>query len=302
MLEKIDEFSAYLLALGAANNTAVSYARDLRQFAAWLSDSFPGTDIADISQILTERYIEELEDSGRSTATVSRYITAFRRFFAWAFAKGYVFNNPAAHLKSPKVMRKSPAAVSMSDIERLINAAEGKSAKCLRDTAMLRLMGFAGIGAAELLMIRLSDVELKKKSILVGSAHKRVLTVDKKTATIVKRYVLKGRPMLLKELTAVDHGAVQAKRIIDDSSDSGLLFINCGGGRMSRQGLWKNIRYYSEAAGLAEPLTPEILRHSYAVNAIRSGESAFSVQEKLGHITDSSVIEYMQIAKKYDKY
>ena len=55
MLEKIDEFSAYLLALGAANNTAVSYARDLRQFAAWLSDSFPGTDIADISQILTER-------------------------------------------------------------------------------------------------------------------------------------------------------------------------------------------------------------------------------------------------------
>ena len=118
-------------------------------------------DTQDISQVMTERYVEELMASERSTATISRCVTSFRKFFSWAFAKGYVFNDPSVGLKAPKVIKNMPVTADTTDIERLIAAVNHRTAKGKRDIAIIKLISSTGISSAELgkffIDLRLTD-------------------------------------------------------------------------------------------------------------------------------------------------
>ncbi|MCI5793276.1 MAG: tyrosine-type recombinase/integrase [Lachnospiraceae bacterium] len=298
MFDKINAFSEYLKASGVSDNTALSYRRDLKQFALWLSDSFPGYDTQDISQVMTERYVEELMTSERSTATISRCVTSFRKFFSWAYAKGYIFNDPSVGLKAPKVIKNMPATADIADIERLVNAVNHRTAKGKRDIAIIRLISSTGISSAELLSLKTTDIDLKKRQLRAGIKNKRMLNIDKKTFSALKQYLLKGRDELL-NMEADNTGNEVPISHINSYIDNELLFLSCGGSGISRQGLWKILKKYSELAGIGKNVTPEMLRHSYAVLAIKEGEEISDLQKKLGHITNNSATEYAEIAKRH---
>ena len=86
-------------------------------------------------------------------------------------------------------------------------------------------------------------------------------------------------------------------QLVNDAKED-ALFVNMNGGRMSRQGFWKIIKYYQEKAGINKEITPHTLRHSFAAHLLENGADLRSIQEMLGHADISSTQIYAQVVKQ----
>ena len=149
--------------------------------------------------------------------------------------------------------------------------------KGIIDRAMLELITSTGIGATELTELRLQDVDMTSLSLFAGESH-RSITISRKTAESLKNY-LKVRKKLMRS----------------NRTDCGAFFLSCAGERLTRQGFWKIVRGYGKKAGISE-ITPQILRHSFAVSALRHGKDAASLQKILGHSSKAGTLEYQNMA------
>ena len=142
----------------------------------------------------------------------------------------------------------------------------GTSPKELRDRAMLELLYATGIRVSELIHLKISEINLNLEFVTCKDAHKeRVVPFGDKAREAVLAYLENGRPFL----------------VDDDACE--LLFTNCSGKAMSRQGFWKLIKHYGAMAGIEADITPHTLRHSFAAHLVSNGADLHSVQEMLGH-------------------
>ena len=295
---RLDEYTLYLNLNNAAKNTQLSYRRDLFKFETWMAHRFTVSDIYDISGIMLEEYIGFLNDSGHSASTVSRTVTALRKYLSWAFVNGYIFSDPSVYLEAPKVIKKKPVAAENVDILKLIKSIDTKSTKGMRDIAIIRLIMSTGISSAEILSLRTGDVDIYKKVIYAGSGRRRrILKPDRKAFFALMKYIEKARPLMI-EKTAIKKALTSRQKINQSGSieKTSFLFLNSNGDRLTRQGLWKSLRCYALNAGIGGKITPENLRHSFALNAVKSGDSPETIRIKLGHVTNSSALEYEAMA------
>ena len=131
---------------------------------------------------------------------------------------------------------------------------------------MLELLYATGIRVTELITLKVSEVNLSMSFIVCKDAHKeRVIPFGMAEKNALVKYMSEARDKMLE----------------DKSSD--ILFANCSGSSMSRQGFWKLIKYYSKKAGITTDITPHTLRHSFAAHLVENGADLRSVQEMLGH-------------------
>lgn len=132
-----------------------------------------------------------------------------------------------------------------------------------------------GISVSEIIELKRADVDLKSQTINVG--NKRRINISKKTTDSLRAY------------TEV------RDKLLNGHEDSEVFFLSYAGRKMSRQGLWKIIRACGANAGI-DNITPQMLRHSFAVSALRHGKDAVSIQRMLGHTTKVGVTEYQNLA------
>lgn len=281
----VNEFINYLsVERGLAQNTLESYGRDLRQFEAYMNSTHKDL-IKDSNRATILEYLNTLQSKGRAVSTISRNLAAIKSFYQYLVREKYIDKDPAANVESPKLEKKLPKILTISEVEELLKQPNVSTPNGIRDKAMLELLYATGIRVSELISLNISDVNLDMGYVkCFGKGSKeRIVPLGSIAAKCVQEYLNKGRPKLVR------------------TYDEPALFVNHHGNRLTRQGFWKIIKKYAQEANINKPITPHTLRHSFATHLLENGADLRSVQEMLGHADISTTQIYTQITKSHLK-
>ncbi len=278
MSNEISSFIDYLHNVKhASNNTVVSYERDLHKMERFF-ETMQLTEISKVTETHLNSYMLYLEREKFAPSTVSRNIAAMRAFFQFMTKEGVIAVDPSSKLKPPKVEKKMPEVLSIEEVDLLLAQPSVKTAKGKRDKAMLELLYATGIRVSELIHLQLTNLNLTMGYIICSENGKeRMVPFGSVAKAALKDYLTDGRKVLVKDDTC------------------SVLFTNCSGNPMSRQGFWKVLKGYAVQAGITKDITPHTLRHSFATHLIQNGADLRSVQEMLGHADISSTQIYLNM-------
>lgn len=266
MEQAIEQFVTYLHNVKKTSaNTELSYRRDLKKVILFLN-SKGLTEWVNVKKEDLEEYVASMKEQHFATATVSRNIASIKAFFHYLCQENLIEKDISESLKAPKIEKKMPEILTTEEVVKLLEQPSGDSPKEIRDKAMLELLYATGIRVTELITLKISEVNLPMSFIVCKDAHKeRAIPFGMAAKNALIKYMTEAREQMVE----------------DKSSD--ILFANCSGSPMSRQGFWKLIKYYSKKAGITADITPHTLRHSFAAHLVENGADLRSVQEMLGH-------------------
>lgn len=266
MEQDLEQFMQYLHNVKhTSENTELSYRRDLKKVVNFLS-ARGLTDTVNVKESDLKAYIDSMSEQGFKAATISRNIASIKAFFHFLHEEGVVTKDVSDSLKAPKIEKKIPEILTVDEVNRLLDQPSGNSPKEIRDKAMLELLYATGIRVTELITLKVSEVNLPMSFIVCKDAHKeRVIPFGQAAKVAVVKYLTEARNIMVEDKT------------------SDVLFANCSGSPMSRQGFWKIIKYYAKKANITADITPHTLRHSFAAHLVENGADLRSVQEMLGH-------------------
>lgn len=262
----------------ASVNTVLSYQRDLNKMVQYFREQNI-RDIKKINPTNINSYILYLERMNQASSTVSRNIASMKAFYMYLWEQRIIDTTPMKEIKAPKIEKKLPEVLSPDEMLLLLEQPNDASDKGMRDKAMLELLYATGIRVSELISLKVSDVNMEMNYIQCESGRKtRIIPFNDEAKRALKEYLKKSRPVFVK----------------NDRVD--VLFTNCSGGPMSRQGFWKLIRMYGEKAKIEVPITPHTLRHSFGAHLVENGADLRSVQEMMGHSDLSTTQVYATMA------
>ncbi len=276
----IEQFVDYLaVAKGASENTQMSYKRDLCGFLRFI-DTMGINDLNMVNKTNVMSYIYDLQKKNRAAATVSRNAASIRSYFSYLYKERYIDINPAENLETPRVEKKMPSILSLKEVECLLSQPDIKEIKGIRDKAMLEVLYATGMRVTELVTLKTDDVNIDMEYVLCRTdSRTRVIPLGSKAIDSLTFYLDKARNVMVR------------------NEGEEVLFVNCFGKPMTRQGFWKIIKAYANKAGINEDITPHILRHSFAYHLIENGADLQSVQEMMGHSDISTTQMYSRINK-----
>lgn len=277
--DELSRFFSYIrVEKGLATNTVASYRRDLMKFAQF-AGNLP---LEEIKREQARHFIQRLYAEGLGARSVARHLVSLRSFFRYLVREGRLERDVTAELDSPRLEMKLPRHLAMDEVEALLSQPDAATPAGMRDKAMLELLYATGMRVSELTGLRLADFD-PDMGILrcLGKGNKeRLIPVGKSALSAVDAYRRFGRPQLLK------HG------------ERPFLFLNHRGERLSRVGFWKIISRYGRTASIAEPITPHVVRHSFATHLLERGADLRSIQIMLGHSDISTTQIYTHVIKE----
>ena len=259
-----------------SDNTLQSYRRDLKQFKRYL-ESY-GLRFDRVKKEDIEDYIKEMaEDEKKKPASISRSIASLRSFYQFVLKRKKIKVDPTKDVKAPKVEKRVPSVLTSEEVELLLEQPEDVDLKGIRDKAMLEFAYATGMRVTEIISLNLDDVNLEEGYVTCKNGNKqRNIPLGKMSLKALKEYIEEARDILIK------------------SESEQALFVNINGGRLTRQGFWKIIKYYKEQAHITKDITPHVLRHSFATHLLQNGADIKAIQTMLGHSDISSTQVYMQ--------
>ena len=255
----IDRFLAH----GALSDaTARAYGSDLRSFARWLEPRDLRLDDVD-ARVLAD-WVADLGSGRRrlAPATISRRLAAVHACLRFTFGPARVPDGALA----PRRPRRLPDAPKVSEIEDLLELAEGDSPLALRNRALLELLYSGGLRSAEAVGLDLGDVDFEREAIHIrGKGGKeRVVPLGEEAAHHVARYLRDGRPTLAR-------GAAD------------VLFLSARGRRLDTSTVRRLVRH------------PHRFRHAFATHLLEGGADLRTIQALLGHSSLSTTQIYSHV-------
>ena len=286
----IKEFQVYLKETkNSSGNTLESYIRDVSQFSAYCENTnLRSTATAKQAQIVS--YTDSLVKAGKSPSTVTRVLASLRCYYGFLVAQGIAKENPVLGIKQKKTEKKFPEILTAKEVSVLLSQPDCNDLKGCRDKAMLELLYATGIKVSELISINVSDLNLQ-----IGILHLK----NGKNERIV--------PIYPEAIKALSNYCANVREVVVLDKNTTELFTNMNGQPMTRQGLWKIIKYYADKANISKDITPHTIRHSFAAHLLENGAPLKDIQEILGHSDLSSTQVYAQLmrnryAHSYKKY
>mgnify|MGYP000073380134 CR=1 FL=1 len=260
-----------------SQNTLMSYQRDIEQYIIFLQE-MNVKNIQQSNRAMIANYIKYQNSQGRAITTISRSLASIRAFYRFLISHDFMKGNPTIGVESPKVEKKIPQILSVEEVEILLNQPKKMGLKGIRDRAMLELLYSTGIRVSELISLDVSDLDLEQCTLRCRNSNReRTIPILRKCIGIMKEYIENVRPFMLKD------------------KNEQALFVNTNGKRLTRQGFWKIVKYYTSKANINKDITPHTLRHSFAAHLIQMGKNIKDVQMILGHSDISSTQVYRQI-------
>jgi integrase/recombinase XerD len=260
-----------------AANTVESYGRDLRR----LADYARAIDrpLAALTRAELEAFVRDQMASGLSAASTARLVAATRSFYKFQRIVGAASVNPADDLRAPRAPRALPKCLAIDEVDALLAAPDVGSRLGLRDRALIDVLYATGLRVSELVGLRTTDVRLDDGYLqCMGKGGKaRIVPMGDQAVAWVRRYLAEARAGLV------------------GRRESPWLFVNARGARLSRVGFWKRITAHARRAGIRAPVSPHVLRHSFATHLLERGADLRAIQMMLGHANLSTTEIYTHV-------
>jgi integrase/recombinase XerD len=291
---KINYLNHLRIERGLAENTLISYQRDLSKFGAFLAAQKLNFDSLSVEDLT--KFEVTLKDEGLSLSSLNRVISSLKGFYKYCSIESSI-DNPMLESMTHKVPRKLPKALSIDEITKLIESAKREGdLMSPRDFAILELLYSTGARVSEIVGINIADLSISK----IGSDEVSVLKLKGKGSK--ERFVPLGRFAI----SALDDYLVRTRPgLVEKSSKANsALFLNSRGGRLSRQSTWQIVLDAAVATNLLGKVSPHVFRHSYATHLLDGGADIRVVQELLGHssVTTTQIYTLITIDKVRESY
>ena len=279
MQTELDQFFEHLAKERKLSaNTTSAYRTDLDQFSTFVQDRGHSA-WSSLSRDDVLSFLLFLKERRYAASTLARRTAAVRAFCEYLRQSKTLSDDPTADLDTPRVQRTLPKALSVVQVDELLELPlRASGPEALRDKAMLELLYATGMRVSELVALNVDDISLDGEYVrCTGRNRERRLPLTESTVTAVEEYMDLARPQL-----------ARGSREPDNS-----LFLNHRGQRLTRQGFWLILKRYAARLGINE-LTPHMLRHSFAKHMLANGADLRSVQQLLGHASISTTQIYQQ--------
>ncbi|HLZ09559.1 MAG TPA: tyrosine-type recombinase/integrase [Chloroflexota bacterium] len=298
ILEQVEQYLQHLETdISASPNTVAAYRNDLSQLSQYLLTSSsrfdeqiavdasfgPGADWTTVSRARLVGFVVSLKEKGYAATTVARKIAALKSFFHYLYSSGIVSVDPTDSLDSPRIDKVVPRGLSHSEVSGLFDQSGGRSLPDdVRDNAMLRLLYSSGLRVSELVALNVVDVDLSSGYVrcVNRSGRERIIPLDPDAVQALRDYLESGRNALIRR------------------REEPALFVNRRGDRLTRQGFWLILKDIARSAGLSADVTPQSLRHSFAIRLLRDNTDLRAVQELLGHANITTTQIYSQASTR----
>ena len=273
--EWVERFLQYLrIEKGVADNTIQSYRHDLEMYRTHLhATEFIRAQSSDVSKFLKFLYARKLKPR-----SATRAFAAVRGLHKFLILERATAENPTANVEQPRWWKPLPNVLVMDEVDRLLSAPDTATARGLRDRGMLEVLYATGLRFSELIGLRLDGVNTEAGFVrCIGKGSKeRIVPLGASAATAVLAYL-------------------QVRQV---QKPTNFLFLNNRGEKLSRMGFWKILRAYGIRAGIRKPLTPHVLRHSFATHLLERGADLRAVQTMLGHANISTTEIYTHVMRE----
>jgi integrase/recombinase XerD len=261
---------------GMAKNTISAYRADLDRYQEFLQ----AKNIENpnqVTELLVREFAEQLGTKyGLVSSSIARVLAGIRGLHRFWLLENITTKDPAAAIKPPKSRRNLPKAITVEQVESLLNSAgpdpqaensEASDPVRVRDRAILELLYATGARITELINLDLDDLIDPTLVRLFGKGSKeRIVPVGGFAQRALQAYLVRTRPLL-----------------VSQGRGTPALFLNQRGGRLSRQSAWQIITVAAQVAKVPGEISPHTLRHSFATHLLEGGADVRVVQELLGH-------------------
>jgi len=273
----IQEFIAYLsLEKNYSEHTVLAYKNDLQAFLSFCSAHYDGADIVHIDYVVIRSWIVRLSESGISNRSINRKIASLKAYYRFLQKIGDITVNPLARHKALKTSKKLEIPFSETEMEAVLSAMgytddfEGK-----RDQLMIHLLYATGMRRAELINLKLGDVDFGSKSIKVLGKRNKERIIP-----------------LLSSLKPYFLAYLNERKKIEITEGNTTLFISKQGNKIYETLVYRVInKYFSDVSSKVKK-SPHILRHTFATHLLNEGADLNSVKELLGHSSLASTQVY----------
>jgi integrase/recombinase XerC len=276
-----------------ADRTVALYALDLEKLAANATQA--GVLLLQVQNAHIRRWVAQMHSGGRSGRGIALILSGWRGFYVWLGRQGLVQSNPVQDVRAPKAPKPLPKALSVDDSVQLASYQSEDNDPWLeaRDVAMVELLYGCGLRVGEMVGLDAAPSSSARGWIDLQGGEAHVLGKGGKRRTV---------PLGSKAAQALAQWlAVRGQA----AGQQAALFVGRHGTRLTAQAMWQRLKRRSQMAGLATPVHPHMLRHSFASHLLQSSGDLRAVQELLGHanITTTQVytrLDFQHLAKAYD--
>ena len=277
-----------------AARTVELYALDLQKLADNAKQA--GVELTQVRNAHIRRWVAQMHSGGRSGRGIALILSGWRGFYVWLGRQGLVDSNPVQDVRAPKAPKPLPKALSVDDAVQLASYQSPDADPWLeaRDASMVELLYGCGLRVGEMVGLDAQasagargwiDLQAGEAHVLGKGGKRRTVPIGSKAAEALGRWL--------------------AVREQPGREPQPALFVGRHGTRLTAQAMWQRLKRRSLLAGLATPVHPHMLRHSFASHVLQSSSDLRAVQELLGHanITTTQVytrLDFQHLAKAYD--
>lgn len=270
--------------LGLSDNTVSTYLKAVQTFAEFLQICNPRT-LIQFSRKSIETFLNELHTIGLSDGSKSVYLSAIRQLGQFSVHIGILESNPADEISQKRGQRRIPDALSIDEVDRLLQGISMETPASARDRTIIELLYGSGLRVSEVCDLTLDSINLPESIVTVmGKGNKeRIIPLSSSSLSTLENYIIIYRPLFEKS------------KICEN------IFLNRYGRKLSRMSIW-NIVHDRARVTLPNVLVyPHILRHSFATHLLQGGADLRVIQILLGHSDISTTQIYTHIDTDYLK-
>jgi integrase/recombinase XerD len=278
---ELERYIRYVtLERGRSPHTVSAYRSDLGHYLAWLA----ARSLLAAPAVTADHVRDYVGELAGARTTVARKLSSIKNFHRFLIEEGVVTDDATRELHAPKLPGRLPKALTVAQVQNLLDAIVGDDPIALRDRALLELLYATGARVSELMDMSLDDLvdDQGRTSEVVrvtGKGRKQRIVPVGSYARALDSYLTRARPALIKN----------AKK------STPVVFLGARGGPLSRQNAWLIIQEAAKRAHLEGLVSPHTLRHSFATHVLSGGADIRVVQELLGHASVSTTQIYTKV-------
>ena len=255
-------------------HTLSAYRHDLGMFLDFCTRST--VELAELDSYAVRQFAAECHRKGSSPRSISRRLSAVRRYLAYLVQERVLTSNPAVGVQAPKPARRLPATMDADQVASLL-ALPGDDLLTVRDRAILELLYSSGLRLSELVQLDLVDLDLTDRTVRITGKGNRT------------RIVPVGRHAVAALESWIERRAAMA------AADEDAVFVSRRGTRLAGRTVQARLKHWAKRQGAGLAIHPHMLRHSFATHLLESSGDLRAVQELLGHASISTTQIYTQL-------